>query len=155
MATGYVFAGENIPRITTFCFGRLLQRDTQMAKILLKNKGGRPPVHDSDRLCRVISVRVTDSEYKEILDKATSLGFKASWYLRKVMVEGSQAVKARPSKAYLHVAARISAISSGITRLIRLAEHRAPLPAELVQMLDSVHAIVRQTLQELRGVGTT
>lgn len=123
-----------------------------MANQYAKNKGGRPLVEESARLNRVISVRITDNEYKEIVEKATSLGFRASWYLRQVMVEGSQAVKARPSKAYLQVAARISAIASGLTRLIRLAERRAPLPEELVGMLDSVHAIVRETLRELRGV---
>lgn len=85
-----------------------------------------------------------------VVEKARSLGYRPSWYLRQILLEGSDSVKARPSKAYLKTASRIAAIASGLTRLLRLAEQRSPLPVELYHMLDSVHAAARGTILELR-----
>ena len=115
-----------------------------------KSIGGRPPLPDHERLTCVISVRITKDEYKRLITKAKSLGFCSSWYLRQILLEGSDSVRARPSRTYLQTATKIAAIASGLTRLIRLAERKTPLPVEISQMLDSVHAIARATILELR-----
>lgn len=112
---------------------------------------GRKPISRELRLTCVLSIRVTDSEFSNIVSKAVALGLRPSWYLRNILLAGSEAVRARPSKAYLETAAKVSLIASGLTRLIRLAEQRTPLPSEIVGMLDSVHGIAREVIQELRG----
>lgn len=105
------------------------------------------------RLDHVLSTRVTKDEYLRVTSKAKGLGFRPSWYLRHLLVSGSDSVRARPPKEHLQTAARIAAISSGLSYLIRLAERRSPLPSEIVAMLDSVHGAVTEVIRELRSGG--
>jgi hypothetical protein len=107
----------------------------------------------SDRLDYVLSTRVTKDEYSRVTTKARSLGFRPSWYLRQLLVDGSDSVRARPPKEHLQTAAKIASMASGLTYLIRLAERRSPLPSEIVAMLDSVHGAMTEAIRELRCGG--
>ena len=106
---------------------------------------------EEERLSFKLSIRVTKSEYIRVTEKAAALGYRPSWYLRQILLEGSDSVTARPPKAHLQTASRISSIASGLSCLVRLAEQRAPLPVEIVGILDSVHAAARATMLELRA----
>lgn len=119
-----------------------------------KRSKGRPALPNEKRLTHTLGIRITEAEYLMITEKALSLGFKPSWFLRQILLQGSESVRARPSKAYLETASRISLIASGLTRLLHLAERRSPLPSEIVSMLDSVHAATREVALELRNGAT-
>jgi len=121
-----------------------------MPHLFAKSPGGRPALTREERLSYVLSIRVTKEEFLRVTGKAKLLGFRPAWYLRQILLEGSDSIRARPSKTCLKTAARIASIASGLTRLIRLAERQTPLPSEIVRMLDSVHAIARATILELR-----
>ncbi|MEI6569267.1 MAG: hypothetical protein WCR20_21485, partial [Verrucomicrobiota bacterium] len=101
----------------------------------------------------VLSVRVTHGEFRAVSEKANALGFQASHYLRTLLLDGSQAVQARPSSLNLEVASKIHSISANLDRLVHLSDQRAMIPSQIGEMVDSLHASIQTVVAQLRGGG--
>lgn len=93
-----------------------------------------------------VIIRLTESEYAALREKADAAGLKVSPLIRR-LIEGCE-VRPRPPDSYKDLARELSAIGNNINQITHLANSTGYVSRAQIEQLTSLMAQVWQLVQE-------
>jgi hypothetical protein len=91
---------------------------------------GRPAKEEEKKLTRSINLKLTEDDYKAIVQKAESVGMKPTQYTRQMVLNGS--IKSRYTKEELDLRRKIAGMANTMNQVARVANKDGFKEAEFI-----------------------